>query len=379
MLDALLEMTALPNLHPALVHFPIALAAAALLFDAVLLLKPHWRSLDAAGAALWGLAAAGAGAAYLAGQRAADEAGLLESAAEVVLAQHADAALAALIAVGLVAVFRVWLAWHDRGADRVERRALRAAALIGALAVQGLVAYTADLGGALVYRHGVAVSGRPVHAMAPAAVTSSRQEPATASSLSYLEDGTLIWKPRAGEEMVLGEVLEPFGEAAVRVAMANARTKGLSLAASGQALLALPGSWEDVQLEVRVDTSEFEGSFALAARIEGDSTGGFLRIRSDGGTELVARREGKEELLDEMQTPLVRREKTLGLSAVGRHWKGFADGQTLVHGHAELPGSGRTALLLDGTGTIRLISVRISPVNTGKAPAIAHGDHANEH
>ena len=35
MFDSLFAMTALPNLHPALVHFPIALSAVALLFEAV--------------------------------------------------------------------------------------------------------------------------------------------------------------------------------------------------------------------------------------------------------------------------------------------------------------------------------------------------------
>jgi hypothetical protein len=119
---------------------------------------------------------------------------------------------------------------------------------------------------------------------------------------------------------------------------------------------------------MRVDASEFEGSFALGARIEGDSTGGFLRIGSDGGAQLVARREGKEQTLDEATAPLSGGEMTIGLSAVGRHWKGFADGQTVVHGHARLPGAGRTGLLLDGSGTIRLFWVRIAPVNTAVTP-----------
>jgi hypothetical protein len=242
-----------------------------------------------------------------------------------------------------------------------------------------LVAYTADLGGALVYRHGVAVSERPVHAMAPSPVTSPRYEPAAGSGISHLEDGSLVWTPRPGDKAALGEVLEPFGPAAVRVAAAKKSTEGLSLVASGRTLLALPGSWEDVQLEMRLDASEFEGSFGLGARIEGKSTGGFLRIRSDGGAQLVARREGKEQLLDEAAAPLSRSEKTIGLSAVGRHWKGFADGQTVVHGHAQLPGVGRTALLLNGTGTIRLFSVRISPVNTAEAAAKADEERVHQH
>jgi hypothetical protein len=70
---------------------------------------------------------------------------------------------------------------------------------------------------------------------------------------------------------------------------------------------------------------------------------------------------------------------TLGLSAVGRHWKGFMDGVTVVHGHSQLPVSGRAALLLDGAGTVRLISVRISPVNAGKVDEKAHAEHSQEH
>jgi uncharacterized membrane protein len=379
MMDALFELTALPNLHPALVHFPIALAAVALLFEAAVWIRWRSASADWSAAALWVLAAAGAGAAYLAGRVAADGVGTLPAAAEATLASHADAALATLSALGLLALLRVWLAWRDAGEARPRRDALRIVALLGAVAVQGLVAYTADLGGALVYRHGVAVAGRPEQAVTAGPVTSPQDEPAADSSISHLEDGSLVWTPRPGDEAALGRVLEPFGPAAVRVAAATASAKGLSLVASGRTLLALPGSWEDVQLEVRLDASEFEGSFALGARVEGDSSGGFLRIRSDGGAQLVARREGKEQLLDEAETPLSGSEMKIGLSAVGRHWKGFADEQTVVHGHAKLPGSGRAALLLDGTGTIRLISLRISPVNTAEAPAKTDEEQVHEH
>jgi uncharacterized membrane protein len=387
MMDALFELTALPNLHPALVHFPIALAAVALLFEVAVLIRWRSASADCSAAALWALAAAGAGAAYMAGRAAADGAGALSAAAEATLTSHADAALATLLALGLLALLRVWLAWRDAAEARPRRDALRIVVLMGAFIAQGLVAYTGDLGGALVYRHGVAVLGRSAQAVAPASVTSSQDEPATGTGISYLEDGSLVWAPRPGDPTVLGRVLEPFGSATVRVAAATASEEGLSLVVSGQTLLWLPGSWEDVQLEMRVDASGFKGSFAVGARMEGDSSGGFFRIRSDGGTELVARREGKEDSLDEAETPLPRSEMTIGLSAVGRHWKGFVDRQTVVHGHAQLASVGRVALLLDGTGTIRLISVRISPVTKEKAPATteektpatAHEERGHEH
>jgi uncharacterized membrane protein len=347
MLEALLEATALPNLHPALVHFPIALAAVALLFDAVVTVRRSWTSLDASGAALWALAAAGAGAAYLAGERAAEAAGLLENAAEVALGEHADAALAALVAVSLVAALRIWLAWRDRGPDRVERGILRAVALLGALAVQGLVAYAADLGGALVYRHGIAVSLPGTEAPAAALRPSGLPQIANAGPPEYLEDGSLVWSPRAGSDVI-------------------------TLAVSGRSRLALPGSWKDSRLEVRIDPSAFDGSVGLGARVDGETNGGIFRIASDGTAVLIARSAGRETVLDEAQLSLSAADSTIALSVSGRHWKGFANGRNVVHGHASLPAPGRMALLLDGEGTVRVVSVRIASLGGGGAPRAAH-------
>ena len=65
-MNPLLDMTALPNPHPALVHFPIALAAVELLFDEVALLRLRWAPAEWSVAILWGLAAVGVSVAYVA-------------------------------------------------------------------------------------------------------------------------------------------------------------------------------------------------------------------------------------------------------------------------------------------------------------------------
>jgi uncharacterized membrane protein len=377
--DSLLGVTALPNLHPALVHFPIALAAVALLSDAIVFVRRRWVSLDANGAFLWALAAAGGGADYLAGEQAAEDAGLLEGAAEVALGQHADAALATLIALSLLALFRVALAWRDRGKDRVGSRTLRAFALSGAFALQGLVAYTADLGGALVYKHGLAVSHPGAEAPAAAPQPSAPGPAMETSALEYLADGSVLWRPRAGDEAALGEVLEPLGPADVRVARGSPGSEGILLASSGRALLVLPGSWEDARIEAKIDTSAFRGSVTLGARVDGETNGGFLRLATAGEVALVALHQGQEKLLDDVERRLPAGEVTVALSVSGRHWKGFVDGGRVVHGHASLPAPGRMALLLDGTGTLRVVSVRITPMNGMGAAGTSSGEQVHQH
>jgi len=147
----------LPNLHPAVVHFPIALLPAALLFDLVCLLRPTWTWLDRGAAALYALAAAGAGAAFGAGNEAAENLGELAPAARSILDQHQDLARYSLIAMSALAVLRLALAWREHDRPRVGAGPMRWILLLGGVGALALLATTADHGGSLVYLHGVAI------------------------------------------------------------------------------------------------------------------------------------------------------------------------------------------------------------------------------
>jgi uncharacterized membrane protein len=142
-------MSFLPDpLHPALVHFPIALSLAGLLLDLVAR-HPRARALEPGGAVVMALAALGGIAATLTGQLAEEEA-VVPRAARALLERHeelGEAAMWALIVLGLV---RLAFAW--RGAFK---GALAWTYLAAALAVAALVGYQGALGGDLVYRHGV--------------------------------------------------------------------------------------------------------------------------------------------------------------------------------------------------------------------------------
>jgi uncharacterized membrane protein len=149
--------TSLPNLHPAVVHFPIALLPAALLFDLVCLLRPTWTWLDRGAAALYVLAAAGAGAAFWAGDEAAESLGPLAPAARAVLEEHENLARWTLIALSALALLRLALAWREHDRPRISSGPLRWILLLGGFGALTLLAATADHGGSLVYQHGVAL------------------------------------------------------------------------------------------------------------------------------------------------------------------------------------------------------------------------------
>jgi uncharacterized membrane protein len=151
----------LPNLHPALVHLPLALLPAAILFDLLAVLLPTRVWLERGAALLYVFAALGAGAAYLAGERAEDAIGPQPAAVRPVLEEHEELARAALIPLIGLAFVRQALSWRDRDRPRITGTAWRFVVLLAASGTLVVLAEAADHGGMLVYGHGVAVHRTP--------------------------------------------------------------------------------------------------------------------------------------------------------------------------------------------------------------------------
>jgi uncharacterized membrane protein len=145
-------------LHPALVHFPIALSLVAVLFDFVSR-HPRARRLEPAGGVLMGLAALGGIAATLTGQLAEEEA-VVPRAARALVDRHEELGEIAMWVLIAVALVRLALAW--RGAFK---GLIAWGYLALALAAAVLVGYQGMLGGELVFRHGIGTA--PAQRQAP--------------------------------------------------------------------------------------------------------------------------------------------------------------------------------------------------------------------
>ena len=150
-------MESLPNLHPVLVHFPIALLATALLFDLACFVLRRWVWLDRAAVSLYGLGVLGAGAAVWAGKHAAAQVGPVSPEIERLIADHGDWAFLTVIVFVGTTLLRFEVAWRDRQEPSLRRGRLRLMALVLAIGGQWVLLQTADRGARLVYRHGVAV------------------------------------------------------------------------------------------------------------------------------------------------------------------------------------------------------------------------------
>lgn len=367
MSDILEAFTSLPNLHPALVHFPIALLLAALGFDLACLFLRRQVWFDRAAAALYTLGALGAGATYLAGRQAADSVGNVSPAAEVLMAEHSDWAFLTLLVFSAIGLLRMGLSWWERSQSIIRVHPLRLFLLFAAIGGQWLLFETADHGGALVYRHGVAVVfPKNVSLHFPGESVASEPSESPETRLARAEDGSLVWIPLPSDLGALGTILKPVeGTPAGIVIPAtdlSAEEGGLALEVSGRAFLVLPGTFNDVKVEANLNLNRFSGTVGIAHHVRGREEAGVFEISSEGELALVHFKEGTRKVIDEEDFKFSGRPIILSVSVVGSHLKGFVDEKVLLHGHMTPPPPGNIGLLLDGTGVIRVLSIRVTPL-----------------
>jgi len=156
-LQTLMTNPSYPSLHVVVIHFPIAFICLAPIFDLGCLIFRDRVWLDRAATLLYVMGTIGAGAAYLAGERAAEALMEISPSAESALADHESMATLTLIALAIVSLVRLWVSWLSRDDRRISVGLFRLAAIPVALVGLALLASTADRGGSLVYGHGLGV------------------------------------------------------------------------------------------------------------------------------------------------------------------------------------------------------------------------------
>ena len=371
--EILASYTSLPNLHPALVHFPIALLPTAVLFDllAVSIQKQKvW--LDRTATALYAGAGVSAALAFWAGRRAADSLVGLSPREQVLVGEHHDAALLALWVTGTFVIVRVAIGLGSRPSRGLSLRVLF---LPFSVAAAVLVMIAADRGGSLVFQHGIAVARTDDQVSAsPADSSPISEEPlageegeARPSRLVTLEDSSVTWTPLAEDSQALGGILKPAAGSSMSPVEweepSEPGLSGLGLRVAGRSMLVVPGVFGDVQVEAELDVGGFQGAVGLTHHVRSISDAGvFLVSTSSGEAHLAVTVDGKEDVMTRGQTEIEPDLVRLAVFAAGRHFRGLQDGEVVVHGHRPPLEEGACGLVLDGVGVVRILSLKITPI-----------------
>ena len=338
----------IPNIHPFVVHFPIALLVIAVLFDLARLWFREQSWLQNAVIALYTTGTVGLVAAFWSGRRAVESVSVTGDAIPVVTS-HEDWALYTLIFFGIFTAGRLWTWWKD-----LEKGWMLPVLVAPALIGTGMLWYTGEQGAKLVYKHGVAVGeidrlGQQIEEMEQR-LAGFREE----AGPELRDDGSWTWRIGAGADQALTESFSVEGVETVDASTGrdDGRTHLELTATSEMTFIHTGGDLATIDGRAEVNLSDFNGDFLLIHHYTDSDNYQYIRI---SGSELQQGQmiNGSDNLLG--SGPINRDGwSTFRVTASGGHFYGYQNGNTIVHTHDDEMEEGKTGIAFSGSGEVKI-------------------------
>lgn len=352
----------LPNLHPLVVHFPIALLVVVVFLELVRLAIRSREWLDRSVLLLYGLGTLGLVAAFLSGRKAAETVDV-EGAAFALLTSHEDWALAAMVFFLAFSALRLGAAW--KGVDR-KRWVAAVLAVMGGVGV-GILAVAADRGGELVFRHGAGVAA--VQEMRAQLDTLDRElqvlrgvpgpevaedggswswSIAPGSDASFRTE--FLWLRGDPEQIDLEVAPGPEGGSVLEIVLDDS-----------ELMVVLEAELGGVEGRLQFEAGEFVGSIALVHNVRDESSYQYLRIdgeRVEQGQVV----DGNDVVLG-TGTASFSAWTDLRVQASDGHFYGHLGGEQRLHPHGTQMAPGFAGLWIRGSGVLRIRALSFQGVN----------------
>lgn len=389
-----------PNVHPIIVHFPIALLILAVMADLLSLLwRQQWLQWAATGLYLVG-AVAGL-AAFVSGREAAESV-LLPTAANRVLTDHADWALWTIWAYGVLALVRTVFVWRKQ----VLAIPIHLAFFCMGVAGMYFLYQTGDHGAQLVYQYGVGVAavdqsggsrhdhgdhsvsraetGRKLEGKAHIADDNVRvvSDYEQLGGAMHMEAESIDKHQQLNDDLRVGTngdwhwIIGPESPRVLREQFTwlqgdwldlmpaiyrDGEKEKLLLHSSPEGVLFVrEEAMADIQVDLRIRPVKFSGSLAIVHHVQDVDSYHFLEVKGQS-LKLGKVYGGATEIFDEG----VVAESTwmdIRLVSDGTHLRGYINGKMVVHGHAPQPAPGRVGLRLEGAGLVLLNALHVEQI-----------------
>lgn len=330
-----------PNVHPLVLHLPLALLPAAVAADLFSLLVRRWDWLRPAAVALYVVGGASAVLTYVTGTWAADTVSV-PAEAQSVLTDHADLGWWTMWFFGVYALVRLGVALWPRTRGR---RWVQLPLFLIAFAGLFLLYRAGDRGAEMVFRYGVGVE--PVET----------EEPELEPGLIVGEDGWQ-WQPQS-EQAWMEQMDWLVGQPeAVQAQLDTLGSGEVSLALTSEApvLFVVPDTIGAVQVSAELNLEAFDGVVELVYNLQDEQAYDFLAVsRTSIQQGRVSNGEGT--VLDEASVD-VNGWQTVRAVGEGTHFRGYLGDELVTHPHEDEAPPGRVGLRLEGQGTVHVRSLR---------------------
>ncbi|NND73074.1 MAG: DUF2231 domain-containing protein [Rhodothermales bacterium] len=344
----------LPNIHPLIVHFPVALLCTAVLIDIFGLFKRDSTILKDMPLVLYVLGSVSAIIAYFTGRRAADGIDFPLEAVHTVN-EHSDLALYTILLFGVYTLIRVLLSLRFNS-DKVWLRAVAVAVpLVGLL----LLLDTAEHGGELVFRHGIGVEQSAIEETDP---VGRSIDPTTISRPLDESGGKWSWFPGTGAGIVLDEDFDfILGSADALEVTGNDSSLVLSVESrAGTIFFARGEPAAGLEMLATMDLDDFEGEVLLTHNVIDSLQYDYFGV---SGERIVhgRTRGGVRSAYGSAAWTGAGSVQFKSVSA-GTHYRGYVDGDLATHGHGSASPAGKSGILLTGSGRIQISDIRLNTI-----------------
>ncbi|MEX2479197.1 MAG: DUF2231 domain-containing protein [Gracilimonas sp.] len=353
-MESLLVPDWAPNLHPLIVHFPIAILVTAGLANLISLFIPEKWWDEAKNTILYVFGGIAAIATYYTGQAAADTV-FLETEAQSVLTEHADWALWLVWFFGLYMVLRIVFHWFGL----FEKRSFKVIAFLTVLPGLFMIYETAEYGGKMVFGYG-AGTGQLIQPEEPVSEDSSKPDSSTvSSSFNEKENGDWIWQIN---EMAVSDLISNFHwiEGSVQDLSPEVRQGNLILEAAEEAnFFVTHNNFQNVQIDTYLNIKNLNGEIKFVHHVQDAQNYDFVSLQSNGTIRQGRMLDGETTIFEEGS---FEPEETLYLRVVadGTHFRGYINREMRVHGHGDAPEAGAVGFWLQGDGKVQLTSIELT-------------------
>jgi len=345
----------LPNIHPLIVHFPIALLVTAVLLDLARLIKIENGWLQNTSDLLYTAGTIGLGVAFYSGKQAVKSV-LLSGGASATAATHEDWALYTLIYFAIFTATRLWL----RLKKIVNRKAVSILFAVAGLSGIALLWQTAENGAKLVFRYGVAIHEidklmeENKNLKGELSVLREQTKP------QLVNGGGWYWSPGPLNKEDIQEAFTIEGDDGFSVISGreNGRRHVSFQPGNGASFLLFGEPMKAVEGLAEINTEQFQGSVMIVHHFRDTESYQYLKVQNDILTQGQVIN-GRDEVL---QSGSIDTDGwiTLRVSAAGTHFYGYKNNESITHTHGREMQEGLAGFAFSGSGTLQLRMVEFS-------------------
>jgi uncharacterized membrane protein len=336
-----------PNLHPLVLHFPIALLFIAAAFDAVGLASGDRGSWRKSANWLYAIGAVSAVATWYTGTLAADSV-FLPTEANALLTEHADLGLWTAWFFGAYGVIRTGLSATKFSAGLVPRLGMMVIGA-GGLVLMGI---TATHGAELVYRYGVGVEAVETRPSEPLITAEAGDDGIANSAAGWM------WTPARAAAWKNSVIWVEGSAESLHSSLVDGGERGdvFQFEVTEPTLFVMPGSIDRLQVDLSIDLSDFEGTALVAHHVQEGGAYGFTSLGN--GQIRLGKTENSDLLVQATEAMTENGWQDVRVVVDGTHYRSYVNTRLAIHGHGEAFEPGQVGLRLNGTGTVRLASMQ---------------------